>query len=147
MVFTPIELTDENVQKIFDECLVDEKNENRMIALLYEESTYDKLYFDFDRIKAYKKNIAYMFGQLKGAHLHEQMLLIPDLAIKYAGNSWVKNKASFMKFTYLGIVTSQISKVSKKYGKTLNLSIKPTLSPSDPNFDSWWEEHRAEWED
>ena len=147
MLFTPIELTDENVQKIFDECLVDEKNENRMIVLLYEESIYDKLYFDFDRIKAYKKNIAYMFGQLKGAHLHKQMPLIPDLAIKYNEKSWVKNKASLMKFICLGIAASQISKVSKKYGNTLNLSIKPTLSPSDPNFEAWWEEHRAEWED
>lgn len=147
MLFTPIELTDENVQKIFDECLVDEKNENRMIVLLYEESIYDKLYFDFDRIKAYKKNITYMYGQLKVAHLSEQKIQLPNLAIKYNEKSWVKNKVSLMKFIYLGIATSQISEVSKAYQNVLNLHIKPTLSPLDPNFESWWAEHKSEWED
>lgn len=147
MVFTPIELTDENVQRLFNACVLEGKTDNGVPASLYEEESTSKLYFDYDLLGEHEKAISYMFGQLKGAHLHEQMPLIPDLAIKYNEKSWVKNKASLMKFIYLGIAANQISRVSKKYGKTLNLSIKPTLSPSDPNFDSWWAEHKAEWED
>ena len=25
--------------------------------------------------------------------------------------------------------------------------IKPTLSPKDPNFPAWWEEHKSEWKE
>lgn len=26
-------------------------------------------------------------------------------------------------------------------------AVKPTLSPKDPNFPAWWEQHKSEWED
>lgn len=28
----------------------------------------------------------------------------------------------------------------------ISISITPTLSPKDPNFPEWWEQHKAEWE-
>ena len=26
-------------------------------------------------------------------------------------------------------------------------AVRPTLSPKDPAFPAWWEEHKGEWED
>ena len=36
---------------------------------------------------------------------------------------------------------------AKFNGTSLYAPIKPTLSPKDPNFPAWWEEHKAEWEE
>ena len=54
-----------------------------------------------------------------------------------------------MQLLYLGssdALTIFSPLIAKWNGTTLNMSIKPTLSPKDPAFPAWWEAHRAEWE-
>lgn len=126
---------------------MNENDEDAIPVFLYSGSNDAKMYFDFLKLEAYGKDIAYMYGQIKSVHMHEQYISLANLAIMYDGNSWIKNKASFMKFIYLGIASSLISGIGKKTGNVLKLKDKPTLSPDDSNFDRWWAEHRAEWED
>ena len=54
-----------------------------------------------------------------------------------------------MQLIYLGI--SKAVKLLTLFnaeagGTALYAPIAPTLSPKDPAFPAWWEEHRAEWE-
>ncbi len=40
-----------------------------------------------------------------------------------------------------------INKFIAKYQETpLCKAVTPTLSPKDPAFPAWWEEHKGEWE-
>lgn len=52
-----------------------------------------------------------------------------------------------MDLLYLGSAQDLIAVFEAK-DMTTNFmkSIKPTLSPKDPNFSAWWEQHRSEWE-
>jgi len=53
-----------------------------------------------------------------------------------------------MKFLYLGKATYLITPFdSENKTATLISSFTPTLSPKDPNFPAWWEQHKAEWEE
>lgn len=99
MVFTPIELTNENVDKIFNEIAVEE-NERSTPVRLYAEDNEPNVDLDFEGLKAHSKDIAYICGQLKSVHTEEQYIKLPDIAIKYNGKSWVKDKASFMKLFF-----------------------------------------------
>ena len=37
--------------------------------------------------------------------------------------------------------------MAKTNTSVISSELKPTLSPEDPNFPAWWEEHKSEWED
>lgn len=51
-----------------------------------------------------------------------------------------------MEFLHLGNAVKILGPFSSLAKKAPLLTIKPTLSPKDPNFPTWWEEHKAEWE-
>ena len=67
----------------------------------------------------------------------------------YQGVIWAKDRASLMQLLYLGSsdeLTLFAPLAAKWNGTTLEMPITPTLSPKDPAFLAWWEQHKAEWE-
>ena len=158
-VFQPLELNEANVQAIFNRCLAADG-----ASVLSEDTTASSLYFSSlgwekeddglrfvtSQLQANQKNIQYLVGQLKPVHEGQHILTLEDMAKNYQGSVWARERASLMQLLYLGssdalAIFSPL--IAKWNGTTLNMSIKPTLSPKDPAFPAWWEEHKAEWED
>lgn len=153
--FHPIELTEGNVQAIFNRCLATkESTEKTSSILFYKEFGYEKddigIVFDKQKLKANRKNIEYLYGQLASIHEFESILKMNDFTKSYLGHNWTRNKSSLMQLLYLGSAQSEkiLNYFDAEYnGTSLYALIKPTLSPKDPNFPAWWEEHKSEWEE
>ena len=161
--FEPIELTEGNVQAIFEGCLADL---NCVAGLTGEHSSAARLFppeygyqrgdevaiqFDPAKLRKNKKTIEYLFGQVQDVHTHKlQALTIDDYNTTYSGTHWTNDKVIMMKFLYLGVTyeTQCVTPFLPKSGTAIISSkLKPTLSPKDPAFPEWWEKHKAEWED
>ena len=153
--FTPLDLNEGEVQAIFNRCLATESCKDITVSSLYFSSLgYEKeddgLLFDKKQILLNRQNIEYLYGQLKPIHIKQHMLKLDDFLQTYAGITWVRDNASLMQLLYLGSsdeLTILNHFIAKYNGTTLNMNIKPTLSPKDPNFPAWWEEHKSEWEE
>ena len=63
---------------------------------------------------------------------------------------WTAYVEVLFKLYELGMANGDITPFTlQDDGKTLLTDIShlaPTLSPKDPAFPAWWEEHKAEWE-
>lgn len=150
-----LELNEGNVQSIFNRCLAKQNSQETTGSCLYFRALgYEKedtgISFDKKEIFLNKKNIEYLYGQLKPIHITQNILTIEDFSKIYFGTDWTQDKASLMQLIYLGSsedfrILSPF--VAKNNGTTLLFPVKPTLSPKDPNFPAWWEEHKSEWEE
>ena len=156
--FHPIDLSEANVQAIFNRCLAKDgtpkENVSRSIlfsrTLGYKPEDEVVFYFDKGRLLDNRKNIEYLFGQLKNAHEKNEYMRMEDAFCQYQGRKWTANRAHMLELLYLGCTmeTVLISPFDAKTDAT-SLAVerlKPTLSPKDPAFQAWWEAHRAEWE-
>lgn len=111
----------------------------------------DEIVFRFDKKKLLvnKKNIHYLYGQLKNAHQQKSTLSIDEAFYNYSGEKWADSKSYLLELLYLGC-TNEILFVAPFDAKTnsttfISKNIKPTLSPKDPAFPAWWEAHKSEW--
>ena len=94
--------------------------------------------------------ISYL-GNLAGVHEGKKSLTKSDFTvcpIVILGGR--RNEKALLDLLYLG-GCSEIDAIlpfSKKDNDStiINEDITPTLSPKDPAFPAWWEEHKAEWE-
>lgn len=157
--FKPQELNEGNVQAIFNRCLAnkDTRNISRaqlfLINMGYQGKEDVPIHFDKDSLIKNKLNIEYLYGQLNSVHAgthYKENLSISDFNRDYTGNIWSQNKAILLELLYLA-TTSDVPIIvpfSKQNNDTTRISrtIRPTLSPKDPNFPAWWEEHKSEWE-
>ena len=68
----------------------------------------------------------------------------------YSGNNWTNNKGYLLELLYLGSnrETAILFPFNKEKGDITRITpeVTPTLSPKDPAFPAWWEQHKAEWE-
>ena len=152
--FKPQELTEANVQAIFNRCLAEDSTAETTASSLYFsslgwEKEDDGLRFVTGQIQANQKSIQYLIGQLKPVHEGQHILTLEDMAKNYQGNVWARERASLMQLLYLGssdALTIFSPLIAKWNGTTLNMPITPTLSPKDPSFPAWWEAHKGEWE-
>lgn len=155
--FRPLELSEENVQTIFNRCLAKpdskETTSSDLFSIATGYSVKDGRIIKFDKInlERNKQNIEYLYGQLGAVHanLVAPKFPIADLISLYTGNFWAKDTNSLFKLLYLGVVPelNLINPVLAKDRTTvIRKTIKPTLSPKDPAFPAWWEAHKAEWE-
>ena len=152
--FKPQELTEANVQAIFNRCLAKEGAAETTASSLYFsslgwEKEDDGLLFDKRQIRASQKSLQYLLGQLKPVHEEQHILTLEDMTKTYQGVIWAKDRASLMQLLYLGSsdeLTLFAPLAAKWNGTTLEMPITPTLSPKDPAFPAWWEQHKAEWE-
>ena len=148
------ELTEGNVQAIFHRCLATEGCAETSYSHLYlKELGYERedtgIVFDKKIILENRRNIEYLFGQLGAVHHGQLQLKEGDFYLSYSGENWTAERASIMQLIYLSAANDIkiINKFIAKYQETpLCKAVTPTLSPKDPAFPAWWEEHRGEWE-
>ena len=158
--YVALDLNEINVQAIFDRCLAtgESKNETRAemfyLSLGYNAEDSIPITFDRDVISKNKKSIFYLYGQLDcihtGKYLSERQSM-GGFAVTYAGKTWTQNKAVLLELLYLGcndtvVIILPFEKM-KNDSTLIHPSVKPTISPKDPAFPEWWEQHKAEWED
>lgn len=157
--FKGLELNERNVQLIFQNSIAapDTPKEECVYCILfsrlggYSLEDEDVICFSKGMISYYKKNIAYLLGQLKNAHTpsEDHFLSIQDAFIDYMGKRWTTDNAVLLELLYLGAAPSinYIGPFRKDISSTIFATdvIKPTLSPNDPNYPAWMAEHKAEW--
>lgn len=123
---------------------------SKNISILNGKEPYSVFDFDKQIILANKTNIQYLFGQLHSVHTQKAILTIEDFFENYLGNKWTSTIASLLELLYLGNCDeiNLIHPFNARKGDITRFmnTIKPTLSPKDPNFPEWWEQHKAEWE-
>ena len=152
--FHPIDLNEDNVQAIFNRCLAKETSlEKTSSILFYREFGYEKddigIVFDKTALHTNRKSIEYLYGQLAVTHGSEGILRMEDFEQSYLGHKWTENKSYIMQLLYLGSAQSEriLSYFDAEYnGTALYVDIHPTLSPKDPAFPAWWEQHKSECE-
>ena len=157
--FKPQELNEANVQAIFQRCL--EKKDTKSIAraqLFLSNMGYGgnedvPIHFDKDLLRKNKRNIEYLYGQLYSVHAGTHATAdqsIERFSKTYLGNNWTREQAYILKLLYLGATSEWPINIpfSKERNDTTRISrhITATLSPKDPAFPAWWEQHKAEWE-
>ena len=153
-----MDLNEGNVQAIFDRCLAKDGTPKGKITFSplisvtkgYRPEDERRIAFDKEAILADKKIILYLYGQLKNTHMASKTLHLMDARITYKDASWTNNTGIVLELLYLGCTEETICVVpleAKTQSTFLNFShITPTLSPKDPAFPEWWEQHKAEWE-
>ena len=150
--FLPIDLNEGNVQAIFNRCLATKDSVDFIGVTLFTKETgfsenSKQIVFDKKEILKNKSTIAYLYGQLKD--LSRSEIITPSsAAIAYKSRVWTKDIGVILNFLHLGYATKMFRPFIKTESSTaaVLLPILPTLSPKDPAFPAWWEEHRAEWE-
>ena len=154
------ELTEANVQAIFNRCIAregtpeDQCFNSILFSRLrgYSPDAERIVVFDREKMLANKNNIQYLYGQLKNVHAGNDTLQINEAFLTYSGTHWTTNKGVLLEFLYLGAAVTDYQFVrifdSKTNSTKLNTDIiTPTLSPKDPAFPAWWEVHKGEWEE
>lgn len=153
-----MELNESNVQSIFNRCLAKDgtPKENVSGSILFSRTLGYKpeeeivFYFDKEKLLANKKSIKYLYGQLRSVHQKKDELCLDDAWYDYSGKRWSTDKACLLYLLYLGCTheTLLISPFNAEISAAvLDIdTVKPTLSPKDPNLPAWWETHKAEWE-
>lgn len=156
--FTPLELTEGNVQAIFNRCLATvDSTETVSVSPFPTITGYSAIGnkivdFDVGKLLANKGSIEYLFGQLKIVHKgafhckHE----MKDFFTDYCDKQWTDDKKYILEFIYL-CITPEIwlmRPFNHREDDTTSITdkIEPTLSPKDPAFPAWWEAHKSEWE-
>lgn len=155
------DLNENELKTLFATCLANSKTKNQSRTILFSVAYGYKpedeilIAFDKDTLEKNQKSIEYLYGQLKDVHNRNNVkstyaLSVEDFLTTYTENSWTHDKGVLLKFLYLGCTeeTLLITPFSKKLnGTVISSTIRPTLSPKDPDFPAWWEGHKAEWED
>lgn len=157
--FHPLELNEANVQAIFNRCIAregtpeDQCFNSILFSRLrgYSPDAERIVVFDREKMLTNKKNIQYLYGQLKNVHAGNDTLQINEAFLTYSGTHWTTNKGVLLEFLYLGGANDEHPLIcifdSKTNSTELNMNhIKPTLSPKDPAFPAWWASHKGEWE-
>jgi hypothetical protein len=152
--FQPLELNEGNVQAIFNRCVATKDSTDIIGPILFTKKggySEDSKPIIFDKNIIYKngKNIKYLYGQLKDAHLKNSVISPTSSTKDYKENNWTQDKGIILEFLHLGYTINLFNIfVKTDLGDLAKCSVfTPTLSPKDPNFPAWWEEHKAEWED
>ena len=157
--FEPLELNEANVQAIFDRCLKKEDTKEVVRTALfttllgYTDEEEIVIALDKDALRKNEKNIRYLYGQLKSIHISPNETIrqsLDDFRKTYMNTIWAQGRSAVLELLYLGSnsVLGFVAPFSKTQNDTTTVSktITPTLSPKDPAFPAWWEQHKAEWE-
>ena len=104
--FHPIDLSEANVQAIFNRCLTYNDDAPYLISdvfspLLGYEVGNARL-FDKEAILKNKQTIRYLFGQLAGVHEGKKSLTKSDFLMSYRNTRWTENEKALLDLLYLG---------------------------------------------
>lgn len=156
--FVPIDLNEENVLTVLKRCLADDETfgGDTWKCILFRtargfESDSLPVYVSNKKLEENAKQIRYLYGQTHNVHSDQYIRMTPGSARKkYTGEDWTTTIGplySFLVLLYTCGFCSWFEREEDGAFTTFSRSLKPTLSPKDPNFPAWWEEHKAEWED
>lgn len=142
-----LDLTEENVKKVFNYCLANKETKDPFKAEFLEETQNMKLpniFMSKQKIIEKVWAIRYLLCQLAAIHEDKALLPLLDGYRKYDGTNWTENKGTLFMLYYLASSTGALplftpyaarkTYVSSIYGQ---LDLKPTLSPADPDFPDW----------
>lgn len=149
----PIELNEENVLKIYNNCLMKKTlfnchSSDLLPVKIFTKSSCGKdspeICFNKSKVEEYKAAIEYMYGQLYEVHhgeysiTKEKFLEPADGLLNYINQRWTNDQKTLMSFYYLGVAAIVImpfiiDPITHRLGVDL-IDITPTLSPNDPNF-------------
>lgn len=155
--FRTLELNERNVNTLFNRCLPNEYEvQNPFLCyptqVLIPEITGRKsqeVSLSKEKINANKNTILYLLGQIESFHSDREVLTLEEGLLRYDGVIWTKDYQVLFKLYHLCLSSDflfDFSLVSEKLYALKNPVCVPTLSPKDPNFPAWWEEHKSEWE-
>ena len=155
--FKAIELNEGNVQSLFEKCLATESTTEYVKSVLYQknfgyEEDSKPIFFDRAKLLINLKSIRYLYGQLKTAHEHSNTISTSEdntdrVMLDYTNKVWTENKGILLQFFHLGVGSNTIFPFNLKGSSGFqDIGIKPTLSPKDLSFETWWEGHKAQWE-
>lgn len=154
--FKPLELNVLNVQSLFNRCLVtkDDPTGGILSSTLFQKAFgYDEdskpVFFSKKRIEQNRKSIFYILGQLRSVHKNDLKITSTESIYRYDNVKWTSDTVKLMELYHLGEVSQSINPFVKQFNTALirPALVKPTLSPKDPNFPAWWEQHKSEWEE
>ena len=102
------------------------------------------LAFDANALDENIPNITYLFGQLQSIHERLHVLDLKDILKKYNGTFWSKEKTTPVYLLHLAIAAGLILPPQSTSKQCLIMQeIYPTISPNDPNFQSWYEQNKS----
>lgn len=142
-----LDLTEENVKKVFNYCLAAKETKDPFKAEFLKETQNMKLpniFMSKQKINEKVLTIRYLLCQLAAVHEDRSHVELLDGYRKYNGTNWTENKGTLFMLYYLATSTGALplftpyaptkTYVSPIYGQ---LRLKPTLSPADPDFPDW----------
>lgn len=162
--FKPLDLNKTTVQNLLKQCVTTASDPKaQRLGLLFSkmgfsvgEMSSDCIYYLPAQVEKHLKSIQYLLGQLRVVHTQNPDMRLHTGMEKYDGSVWTDcvpdDALSFQLITlyYLTVAVSLRTAVIKSsegnYFTELVRNLAPTLSPNDPQFSLWWENHRAAWE-
>lgn len=176
-----VDLNEGEVQAVFNRCLAKDGTPKGNVSgsilfsrtLGYKPEDEVVFYFDKEKLLANKKNIQYLYGQLRSVHQKKEDMCLDDAWYNYSGKRWTTDRACLLYLLYLGctqetlLISPFSTEAFRKYCEDENYdaylknlgtvsakdttvlaveNLAPTISPKDPNFPAWWAAHKAEWE-
>ena len=151
-VFVPIDLNYDEFERIYKDCLPNEKSKNYLRVILQQQADgfpndSKPIFFDEDKINEHKKDIFYLYGQLRAVHRERLFIYVADSIIKYDDTIWTDNQTTALLLLHLGMAAFASSRMAPP-ARSMYLShdLLPTLSPKAPNFPAWWEKNKLKWE-
>lgn len=150
-------LEESTIQELFLRCLATKDTTEYLKSVLYQkewghEEDSAPILFDKKKVIENFKKIRYLYGQLFTTHKHSNTINTTpgnphNSSINYKGEIWTDRNGVLMQFFHLGVVSDTIYPFTLKGNSGFkDIDIQPTLSPKDPDFSQWWEEHKVEWE-
>lgn len=146
----PIELNEENVLRIYNDCLMKKKllsflSSDLLPVRIFTKQSCGKdspeIYFSRAKIAEYSSAIDYLYGQLYCVHNKFHHLDTITSQMNYKNKLWTLNESTLTTFFYLGVANETIQPFMREiYSNGLNYTfvplpeITPTLSPNDPNY-------------
>lgn len=144
---TPMPLTEDTVEKLFIECGLKEGKNKLVKANLFKENEKFFTIFYTTRVIDNLLNIHYLFGQLKNTHIQTRFFDFKQAVLTYQNTAWTKNTDKLIQFIQLGIAAGAISPIDDATKQVeLATYLDPTVSPDDPDFEEWYKEHKADWD-
>ena len=151
--FRPLELNERNVNTLFKRCLHDESNpfeECYHVQVLRPEicgRTSEWIQLSKNNVSAYASTIRYLLGQIKAFHVDTDTFALQEGFMRYDGTIWTKDYEVLFKMYSLGIASVSISDFALYkdiIGAVKSSKCVPTLSPRDPNFETWYAKYIEE---
>ena len=143
-----IELNEQNVMQIFQDCLMTENTpkENLVECRFADNPNVPLGKFDYYKLEENINKLEYLVGQLLYTHnLKDNYVTLTTSAgaVNYKNEAWTKNPNVLYAFYYL-TTSSMVIREFSSDGKTFIAHTErtiPSLSPNDPAFAEWAKEH------